>query len=268
MILNKILYIIDNIDIIDDLKKVGIENFLFPLKGFTVGFPNAVEFIDIPDNSYILINRILDCKSLDLLKELLIQNKKIKGIVYDDFGVLHLINELNLDVEKICYQNHFATNYKSINENLEYSDSVVVSTDITKNEIVEIQENVNKEIVLFAFGLVQAMYSRRTLLHNFYEEFSLEENDVASIYENVSDNNFLMVQNEYGTVGYQKKYFNGFELFDNTMNVKYYLVNPLFLNKKEQLELVNCIKNKKFDMNIDFDYGFLNKETIYKLKGE
>jgi len=266
--LNKVLYIVTDLNIIDKLKKVGVTNFLFPLKDFCVGFNDTYTLDEIEDNSFILINRILDNNSLDKLEIVLKNNtKKIKGIVYDDFGVLHIINKLNLDVIKINYQNHFGTNYESINENLKFNDSVVVSTDITKEEIDTICSKTNKKVCIFLFGLVQAMYSRRLLLTNFYNEFNIENKNNVGAYEKISNNKFIMVENEYGTVGYQKNYYNGFELIDND-NVLYFITNPLFLNEDEQLKLINCIENKKFDLDIPADTGFLHKETIYKLKGD
>ena len=266
MITNKILYIVKNIDNISDLKKVGVENFLFPLKDFCVGFNNTFRLDEIKDNEFILINRILDNESLDKLEDILKNNKnKIKGIVYDDFGVLHIINKLKLDVLKINYQNHFATNYKSINENLKFNDTVVVSSDITKEEIDEICSKTDKEVCLFLFGYLQAMYSRRKLLTNFYNEFDLDNENNLEILENISNNKFIMVENEYGTVGYQKKCYNGFELLDSK-NVMYFIVNPLFLSDEDEITLISDIKNKKLTLNIDTDTGFLHKSTIYKLK--
>lgn len=266
--LNKVLYIVTDLNIIDKLKKVGVTNFLFPLKDFCVGFNDTYTLDEIEDNSFILINRILDNNSLDKLERVLKNNtKEIKGIVYDDFGVLHIINKLNLDVIKINYQNHFGTNYESINENLKFNDSVVVSTDITKEEIDTICSKTDKKVCIFLFGLVQAMYSRRLLLTNFYNEFNIENKNNVEAYEKISNNKFIMVENEYGTVGYQKNYYNGFELIDND-NVLYFITNPLFLNEDEQLQLIKCIENKKFDLDIPADTGFLHKETIYKLKGD
>lgn len=266
--LNKILYIITDLNIVDKLKEVGVTNFLFPLKGFCVGYENTFDINEIKEDSFLFINRILDNDSLDELEYILKNNaKKIRGIVYDDFGVLHLINKLNLDVIKINYQNHFGTNYESINENLKFNNSVVVSTDITKEEIDVICSKANQEVTLFLFGLVPAMYSRRLLLTNFYNEFNIENKNNVEVYEKISNNKFIMVENEYGTVGYQKKYYNGFELIDSK-NVLYFIVNPLFLNETEQLKLIDCIKKKKFDLDIPHDTGFLHKETIYKLKGD
>ena len=113
--INKLLYIVNDKEIIDDLKKVGVKNFLFPLKDFCVGFNNTYDFGEIENESFIFINRILDNESLDLLEKKLNNNRdKIKGIVYDDFGVLYLINKLKLNVITINYQNHFGTNYNNL----------------------------------------------------------------------------------------------------------------------------------------------------------
>lgn len=264
--INKLLYIVNNKEIIKELKKVGVENFLFPLKDFCVGFNDTYDINEMDNDSFIFINRILDNESLDKLEKILNQNRnKIKGIVYDDFGVLYLINKLNLDVITISYQSHFGTNVKSINENLKYNDSVVISTDITKKEIEEILLKANKELCVFLFGLVPVMYSRRALLTNFFNEFKIPTKNNIEIDEKISKNKFIMVENEYGTVGYQKNYFDGLELLE-FKNIKYFIVNPLFLNKKEQLQLIEDIKCKKISLNIPTDKGFLYKETIYKLK--
>ena len=266
MTTNKILYIVNNVNLINDLKKVGINNFLFPLKDFCVGFNETYNLDEVEENQFILINRILDNNSLDKLEIILKNNKKkIKGIVYDDFGVLHIINKLSLDVIKINYQNHFGTNYKSINENLEYNDSVVVSSDITKEEIEEITKKVNKPVCVFLFGMLQAMYSRRTLLSNYYKQFDVDYENNLELLENISNNRFVMVENEYGTVGYQKNYYNGLELLDID-NILYYIVNPLFLSGDDQIKLIDDINNKKITLDIPLDTGFLHKSTIYKLK--
>ena len=74
-----------------------------------------------------------------------------------------------------------------------------------------------------------------------------------------------MVENAFGTVGYQRNYYDGLELL-NLENIKYFLVNPLFLSDKEQIQLISDIKNKKLTLNIPTDKGFLYKETIYKLR--
>ena len=51
---NKILYIVNNINLVGDLKKVSINNFLFPLKDFCVGFNDTYTLDEIEENQYIL----------------------------------------------------------------------------------------------------------------------------------------------------------------------------------------------------------------------
>ena len=115
MKLNNLLVTINNLEIINELKKVGVSTFLFPLKGYTVGFPNTYEIEDIKEeNSYIFINRILPSDDIDQLKAILLNlPNNIKGIMFDDLGILEIIK--NIEIEKVLYLNHFSTNYESIN---------------------------------------------------------------------------------------------------------------------------------------------------------
>lgn len=73
---------------------------------------------------------------------------------------------------------------------------------------------------------------------------------------------FRAIENEYGTVMYSDKIFNGKELLDLD-NVLYFYVNSMMV---EHNELMDYLKDMNRDRNNMEDDGFLNKETIYKLK--
>ena len=64
---NQILITITDLGIIDDLKKLGISKYVFPLKGFCVGIPNTFYIDEINEKGYIYINRILDNDSIEKL---------------------------------------------------------------------------------------------------------------------------------------------------------------------------------------------------------
>ncbi len=260
---NNFLVTVNNLEIINDLKKVGVSTFLFPLKGYTVGFPNTFEISEIKeDNAYIFINRILPSDEIDDLKEILHNlPNNIKGIMFDDLGVLEIVK--NLDKEKILYLNHFGTNYESINHFLEFVDSMIISTDITKEEIETILSKTNKPLVLYAFGYVPVMYSRRTLLTNFNKQFNLENKNTANIKDKMANNKFIAFENEYGTVLYHNIPSNSLEIKHS--NILYNLVNTAFLSDSEVIDLFNSIINNK-EINITHDRGFLDRPTIYKLK--
>ena len=253
---NKILITINNKDEIEELKKLGITNYVFPLKDFCVGIPNTFFSEEIPDNSYIYINRILDNEGIDKLKEVIINLKsKIKGIIFDDLGIIEVIKDLN--IEKILYLTHFNCNSESVNIYLDYVDTVILSTDITKEEIEYIIKNSKKDISLFIFGYISTMYSRRLLLNNYSEYYNIEKRNPLVI-ENNNDK-FIVYENNYGTIFYYNKIFNGLELFN--LKAKYYFINSVFLNIND----IENILNNNIDY-LDTSKHFLYKETIYKLK--
>lgn len=254
---NKILITINDLNDIEKIKKLGITKLVFPLKEFCVGIPNTFLISEIPCEGYIFINRILDNKSIDNLRKLLLNlPNNIKGVVFDDLGIIELIKDL--DIEKILYLSHFNTNSKSVNIYLDYVDSVILSTDITKEEIECIIKNSKKSITLFTFGYTGVMYSRRLLIDNYIKFYNLErENPI--IIENTG-HEFLVYENEYGTYFYHNKVFNGLELME--LDAKYYFINSAFLD----FDIIEKALNGNIE-GINTDSGFLYQETIYKLKG-
>ena len=266
MNLNNFLITITNLNIIEPLKKARISNFLFPLKQFCVGIEKTFTLNEIiEENSFLFINRILDEPSYLSLKEVFLNlPSNIKGIVFEDFGIITLAKEINLNVELILSQSHFGTNYQSINENLAFVNSVVISTDITKEEIEHILKEAKKPLVYNLFGLIPGMYSRRTLLKNFEIEYKTKKENSVLLTEQVTKREFIAVENEFGTVLYHGKYLNGI-LNAPLENIKFYWIHPLLLSNETILRLLDYIVNKK---EIDFlstDDGFLNRKTIYRL---
>lgn len=263
---DKFLVVITNLNQIEICKKARITNFLFPLKDFCVGFPKTFELSEI-EEGYLYINRILDDSAYQKLKETLKTiPEKIKGIVFEDFGVITLAKELGIKQKLILFQTHFATNSKSINENLEFVDSIVLGTDITEEEIKTILEKTKKPLVYFLYGFVPGMYSRRTLLTNFEKEFDAPKKDIVNLKEQVTKKEFLAVENEYGTVLYYGKYLNAFAAIPDE-KILYYFINPLFLNEQElEIILADFIKGKCPELEEKEDQGFLHTKTIYRLK--
>ena len=241
--------------------KVKNINFLFPVKGYSVGIPKtfSLEEILIP-HSYLYINRILDNESIEDLKEDLLKiNANVEGICFTDLGVLKIVKDLGLSLKLIYMQNHNTTNVQSINYYLEYVDSVLVSTDITREEIETILDQAMKPLVVPYFSLVDVMYSRRKLLSNFQEEFGLEKKQEEILREGISTHDFVAVENAFGTVLYAKKFIDYRNIQHS--NILYRFVNPLGLDK----EMLECVLRGE-DMSSISDSGFLDIKTYYRLK--
>ena len=254
---NKFLITINDINDINKLKELGVTNYVFPLKNFCVGIPNTFLVSEIPCDGFIFINRILDNDGIDELRNILNNlPKNIRGIIFDDLGVYELVK--NLDIEKVLYLSHFNTNSESVNIYLDLVDTVILSTDITLNEIKEIIKNSKKDVSLFAFGYVGVMYSRRLLIDNYCKYHNISYQNPLVV-EN-TNKKFIVYENIFGTYFYYDQIFNGRELLN--LNSKYYFINSTFLNIETVSKFIN-------DEDIDnSDSGFLYTETIYKLKGD
>lgn len=261
--MSNILIYVDKLEYISDYRKAGVSAFLFGLSNYCVGY-NTYTLDDIKNvevsNKYLLINRVLDCKAIDELKVILKDISGIKGIVFEDIGLVNVLNDF--DGEKILFQNHFGTNKDSINFWLDRVDSVFVSNEITYDEIDYICKNVKKDVVLHLYGYNQVMYSRRLLLSNWSERFNIEKKSTNVISDISSGIKFRAMENEYGTVMYSQNVFNGSRLL-GLDNVKYYYVNTTMVDHNV---IMDFLTNKEHSSE-DEDNGFLDRETIYKLKG-
>ena len=259
---NKTLLLVDNLEIVSKLSNRDI-TFLFPIKDYTVGFNNTFKIEDIPQGGFIFINRIMDNKSIIALRELLLNlPSNIKGIVFDDLGVLNILLDIKLDITKILFLNHFNCNYESINCYLEYLDSVVVSPDITYEEIDEILDKAIKKVVLYTFGYVNIMYSRRKLITNYNHNFKKEVENIGVLEDNLTKTKLNIIENEYGTVIYTENPFNGLNL-RYKKNVLYNLINTVFLTNEEVLTIIDS----KDNLDDIYPFKYLSmKKTIFKVK--
>lgn len=246
------LVTVTNKEVISSLKKENV-TLLYPLQFFCVGYETYFNIDEIDD--YCLVNRILTDEDIEKLKETL-SNSQIKGIFFDDLGVIDAIKDLN--IKKVLILDHIAANYRSINYYLDYVDSVVVSSDLTKDEIENIVSLAKKEVVISVFSLKGLMYSRRNLIKNYHTYYKLPNENIINA--SIENKHFIAVDDELGTKFYAYPYYNALELL-NLENVLFYWYNPIFLDKDKIIKLV--IHNDI--TNIPNDKLFLDKKTIYKV---
>lgn len=250
----KKLVTVTNKEVINDLRGREDIILLYPLKSFCVGYDLEFNIDEIDD--FVLVNRILPNDELKRLESIL-SHSHIKGIVFDDIGIINLLKDYSF--EKILLLQHLACSSISINHYLDYVDSVIISSDITKDEIIYILSNTKKDLVVNVFGLNMLMYSRRTLLTNYSTHHQINPKHLVDA--QINDKGFRIYENAYGTVFYAKNYYNALELIGQK-NIKYYWYNPVFLTKEQILKVV-------FQSNlsgISCDTGFLYQKTTYKLK--
>lgn len=266
MLINKLLLIVTNLNFLKKAKEVGVNTFLFPLKNFCVGYELTFSLNEIQEeNSFLYINRVLDNDDIENLKKIITElPSNIKGICFEDLGLIPILKDYELT--KILFSHHLTTNYKSINYYLDYVDSVVISTDITENEIHEIKKRSNQKLSLFSFGMIPIMYSRRTLLTNYFIFYNKDVLNQIDITEKIKNKSFRLYENEYGTVIYLNKFYHNFKMVDD--DILYHIVNPLYLDYSKFRDLINLLSRDYTvldDLELPLTEGFLNTKTIFKL---
>lgn len=253
---SKILININNLDEIEEYKKIGITNFLFAIEDYSIGY-KTFKLNEIPDEAYILINRVMDTETIESLKSKKEDLKRFKGIIFEDLGVY---NSFKQEFDNlIWFQNHFTINYESINFWLNLVSSAVIGNEITKEEIEEILKKSTKPLIFNVFGKNQIMYSRRTLLTNFNKYNNLEDYNDMTLDVHGTKNEFFARENEYGTIIYNNEYFNYID-YSKTLDdekIKFYLIMNLDLPCNTIIDVINGLKLG--------DDGFLNKKTVYKM---
>ena len=251
--MKKYLININQLNEIEEYKKIGITNFLFAIPDFSIGY-NTIPIKDIPNDGYIFINRLLDTNDVIKLKEKKEELMRFKGIIFEDISVYQIFKDTSLEL--IWNQAHFATNASSINFWLDHVSSAIISNEITKEEIEYIVKHANKPIIINIFGRNNIMYSRRTLLSNFNKYNNLEKYNNMNLKTN--NNDFYAIEDKHGTLLFNNDYFN----YINKLNldddkIKFYMILNLDFSVSKISEIIN-------GLSIGND-GFLNKKTVYKL---
>lgn len=252
---SKILININNLSEIEYYEKIGINNFLFAIDEFSLGYKTFPLHV-VPDGSYIILNRVMDTEAIDNFKKIIPELKRFKGIIFEDLGVFNILKNEGLNL--IWFQNHFTTNKSSLNYYLNHGCmSAVISNEITEEEIKENIASFKGKLILNVLGKNNIMYSRRTLLSNFNQYAKIDDyNDMELV---TNRGHFLARESELGTLIFNNEYFNYIH-FVNTLNEEdlyLYLILNLDLNQSEIKEIID---GKEFGNS-----GFLNKKTVYKM---
>lgn len=257
---DKILLNVSSLSCLDDYRSLGISNFLFPLKDFSIGY-RSFTFEQIESShvqAFVLVNRILTDEDIDAFLNLRIPTNVV-GFIIEDIGLYYALKDSKYKL--INFQNHLNNNYKTVNFWLRHFDSLVLSTDLTYEEVKEILDEANKPLVLTVMAFPMIMYSRRFLVSNYRKHYGLEGPKELEITEDRSSIDFKLVESDYGTA-----------VFDNNLvdvrkealsypdeKVLFYLIDTNFISKSD---VIRAISNLTIDNTTK---GFLYKKTVYRV---
>ena len=282
--MNKIMTIPSSLDEIYETKNI-VDGFIIGIKNYCVNVNYCIDDLNILNDLcdkdiFIAINKNLDNKDLPKLRELLLElnNYNIIGVIFYDIGLLNMYNNLDLSYDLVWGQEHLTTNYNTINFYSSYNVKYTyISSDITLDEIKEIQNNTSNKLLVNCFGYLPMFVSKRHIVKNYLEYFNL--NDSSNInYMYKEGKTYPIIDNDIATMCYSANILNGIKEYINLDNC-YVVLNSFNIDMQDFIDVINLFKNvnkenvleykdiidKKF---VNVDDGFLNTRTIYKVKNE
>lgn len=263
-----------------------IDGFILPLKDYSIDYESNYtleEIIEIRRNTnkeiFIVMNRMIFNQDIINLKEILqkIEALKITGIFFYDLAFLKLKQELNLKTDLVWNAPHMTTNYKTCNY---YYDKKVkyayLSNEITLKEILEIKEKSKIIPMMTLISYPTVATSKRKLITNYHKMHNLENKENLTIEEKITKEKYLVTENKFGTTFKYGKILNNMAALEKLKEVDFpylILIEDGISHNIFQKILTIIDKNRKENIKVDEIYdlignntGFLNKETIYKVK--
>lgn len=263
----------------------------FGLEGLTA-FDNAISLYELkkikqeyPNKKiYLSIDKNFFNNEIEKLKETLqeIETLNIEGIFFYDLAVLNIHKNLNLKTPLIWNQNFLTTNYKTCNYYYEKGvKKVLLSSEITIDEIKEIANNTKSELFVNIFGYQLMSLSKRKLITNYLKYTGYKKQETN--YLKKEGKEYLIKENEYGTSIYTNHILNGITKINelkkinaniilDEMNIEketFKKVLKLYeesLNDDISLEELNKKEEKIKKLLSNTSLGFFDLKTIYKVK--
>ena len=259
----------------------GLDGLILPLENFSVDYFKyySISFIkEYKKNTnklcFVVINKMIFNNELDSLLDILKELEKIAvdGVFFYDLAVLSLVKENSLNLNLIYNATHMVTNSDTIN--LYYDLGVkgaYLSNEITKDEILNIRNNTKSDLFILLLGNPVVAMSRRSLLTSYFINKNKIKEDIITIKEPKSGQEFLVKEDSNGTTFFYNKRLNLSNVYKELVvsNINYGIIEQGNFDNNQYKELIKSFVNfdkKKIDDLAGHNRGFLYRETIYKVK--
>lgn len=264
-----------------DALLLGLENFSV-LNSVTFSLTKIEEIINKYPKMEIFVkmDKNIFNKEIDEVRRVLLELEQmsIRGVFFYDLAILELKQELSLSLDLVWSQTHMVTNTRTcdyyFHQGVHYA---LLSKEITLDEIVSIAKESSISTIVEVVSLPSVGYSRRRLVHNYYEDLGENGSSTLSVLEKITNKNYLVKEEENGTGFLLDEVLNGTSVISSLCqaDVDYVLFReegiPSFL------ELLHDTKKYIVDGCSDASYvekykklgdstGFFFKKTIYRVK--
>lgn len=198
------------------LEKKNVFGWIVSLKGLSCYYDKTYNIEEVKriveiahqNNQKVYINarKVIHEQDIEKVLNIILELEKldVDYYFYGDMGFYEIAEELTI-THKLIYQvNTYMTNSLDIDMMIRENHSVVVSTEISFEELLKVVENNQKELYLHIFGHYPIFHSRRELISNYfkYRGFNEDLEHNFDIVEELRESHYPIEQNENGMVVY------------------------------------------------------------------
>ena len=146
-----------------------------------------------------------------------------------------------------------------------------LSNETTKDEVLNIRNNTKSDLFILLLGNPVVAMSRRSLLTSYFANKNKSNNDLITIKEPKSGQEFLVKEDNNGTTFFYNRRLNLSNVYKELVDsgINYGIVEQGDYSSDEYKELINSFisfNKQKIDELAGHNRGFLYRETIYKVK--
>lgn len=194
---------------------------------------------------YVVMDDFISEDDLGLLDEYLsfIDGMNVDGIYFHDLGVIEAARKYGL-VSKLIYDGKsvLCNSLDSAFFLKKGIDSVVISRELTFEEIMNIAKNITGKLDMQIFGHLRLSYSKRKFLKNYFREINKDydylDSETLRLVEEQRDYRLPIIENEHGTYIYSDYVF---EMFNELPALRPYLkrgiIDTLFVDDDVIMEV-------------------------------
>jgi len=214
---------------------------------------------------FVSLNKLMHNSDLAYLRKVLkdLKDKDVKILFYD-MAVYNIAKEYNMTSKLVIYQDHLNA---SVLSNKFYLDLGIktsyITSDITKEELLEIKENSGMNICFLGYGYGPIFYSRRYLISNYLKYIKHKS---GQEYKIISDMGtvYPIEEEAYGTAIYTEKPINLINHLDELETIDYIVLKSHKIADNEFNKMVDKFIKRE---HISDDYiGFYDTKTVYRVK--
>ena len=249
------------------MNEYNTDSFILPLEDFSVGFDVYFSIDEINElssvyNVSIIINKFIHESDLEFIKKELLKLNNIEYFFVEDFSLINYIPKEKI----VLYPNHIISNYYSVNYLRELGfNNVVISNELTINELIEINENSKSNLFYTFISKNSLMYSKRELLTNYYDNYNvIDRNKEIIVNETVSNHELIIKEENKATTVFNNKIFCASKYLDKLNNYNL-IINLSNIDKGSKKIILDNLDNNDLHEMIESDYYFLENKIVYKV---